>query len=215
MIIDLSEYIVYLALLSVIIGIIFYYKLPNNKAKSLLLLIFYSFLTEFVGLHFKKWTGIVNFPIFNIYMFITFLYYIIFLKLILTKLKNQRVASIFLLIFLAFYILNLLFIQTSFTEPYSNSYCVGVILILILSCLYLLEIFNSGKILNFKKSIYFWFVLGILVFHVPFLPFMLAIRLFLIENLEFSYSIISFSLNLLMYSCFVIGFIWSEKRYNY
>ena len=215
MIVDLTLYIIYLALLAGIIGFTFYNKLPDYKAKSILFLIFYSFLTEFVGVHFKSWTGIVNFPVFNLYILVIFIYYIILLKLLLIKIKNQRIASVFLLLFILFYILNLLFIQTSFLEPYSNSYCVGVILLLVLSCLYLLEIFNSGKILNFKKSIFFWFVLGILVFHVPFLPFMLAIRLFLVENFELSYTIISFSLNLLMYSCFVIGFIWSEKRYNY
>jgi hypothetical protein len=79
----------------------------------------------------------------------------------------------------------------------------------------LVEIFNSDRVLYYKKSIYFWFVLGILIFHVPYMPFMLAVKLFIKGDIQGLYSVVLFTLNLLMYSCFIIGFIWSEKRFNY
>lgn len=212
---NLKLYITYVALLSAIPGIFFYFKLPNNKAKSILFFIWIAFIIDYIGLNFEKWTGFLNFPIYNIYILISFSYYIFLLKLLLGKVKNQKIALSFLVLFIGIYFVNILFIQNNLATTFTNVFAIGVIMILFLSCLYLLEIFNSEKILNFKKSIYFWFVLGILAFHVPFLPYMLAIHFFLIDSNVTIFNFVLFILNLLMNSCFLIGFVCSEKKYNY
>jgi len=212
---NLNQYIIYIALLSAIPGIFYYFKLPNNKAKSILFFIWIAFIIDFIGLNFTKWTGIINYPIYNFYILISFSYYIVLLKLLLTKMKNKRIATLFLVIYICLYFSNLLFVKYNLTNTFTNVFAIGVIMILFLSCLYLLEIFSSEKILNFKKSIYFWFILGILAFHVPFLPFMLAIHFLKIDNNITIFSFVLFILNLLMHSCFLIGFVCSEKKYNY
>lgn len=212
---NLRFYSIYLALLAGIVGLFFLYKLPGNKAKSLLGMIFFSVLTEFVGSNLTRWTGLINYCVFNIYILVSFTYYLILLKYLLVHRNHKRFADIFLIIFVLFYICDFIFIQKTIFEAFTFSFAFGVIFVLILSCLYLVEIFNSKKILNFGKSIFFWFILGVLLFHVPFLPFMLAIKWFLIESNETIYSLMLFILNLLMYGCFIFGFIWSEKKYNY
>lgn len=212
---NLSQYIIYLALLSAIPGIFYYFKLPNNKAKSILFFIWIAFFIDFIGLNFTKWTGIINYPIYNFYILISFSYYIFLLKLLLVKIKNQKLALSFLVVFVGIYFINILFIQNNIVTTFTTVFAIGVIMILFLSCLYLFEIFSSEKILNFKKSIYFWFILGILAFHVPFLPFMLAIHFLKIDNNTTIFSFVLFILNLLMHSCFLIGFVCSEKKYNY
>jgi len=212
---NLRFYSIYLALLAGIVGLFFLYKLPDNKAKSLLGMIFFSVLTEFVGSNLTRWTGLINYCVFNIYILVSFTYYLILLKYLLVHRNHKRFADILLIIFVLFYICDFIFIQKTIFEAFTFSFAFGVIFVLILSCLYLVEIFNSKKILNFGKSIFFWFILGVLLFHVPFLPFMLAIKWFLIESNETIYSLMLFILNLLMYGCFIIGFIWSEKKYNY
>ena len=212
---NLRFYSIYLALLAGIVGLFFLYKLPGNKAKSLLGMIFFSVLTEFVGSNLTRWTGLINYCVFNIYILVSFTYYLILLKYLLVHRNHKRFADILLIIFVLFYICDFIFIQKTIFEAFTFSFAFGVIFVLILSCLYLVEIFNSKKILNFGKSIFFWFILGVLLFHVPFLPFMLAIKWFLIESNEIIYSLMLFILNLLMYGCFIIGFIWSEKKYNY
>lgn len=212
---NLRFYSIYLALLAGIVGLFFLYKLPGNKAKSLLGMIFFSVLTEFVGSNLTKWTGLINYCVFNIYILVSFTYYLILLKYLLVHRNHKRFADILLIIFVLFYLCDFIFIQKTIFEAFTFSFAFGVIFVLILSCLYLVEIFNSKKILNFGKSIFFWFILGVLLFHVPFLPFMLAIKWFLIESNETIYSLMLFILNLLMYGCFIIGFIWSEKKYNY
>ncbi|MWB94006.1 hypothetical protein GON26_06500 [Flavobacterium sp. GA093] len=211
----LRSYIVYLALLSGIIGLFNLPKLPNNKAKFLVALIWFSVLTEVVGYYFTEWTGYLNYYVYNCYMFISFSAYILLIRSYLTKIQNRNTAILFLILFIASCFLNFLYFKDDVNQAFTYSFSAGVLLFMILSCLYLVEIFNSKKILNFKKSVFFWYLLGILLFHVPFLPFMLAINWFLIKQDDSIFSLVLFILNFLAHSCFIIGFIWSEKRYNY
>lgn len=211
----LRFYTVYLALFSGIIGLISWHKLPGNKAKFLVILIWFSAVIEKVGYYFTAWTGILNYYVFNFYMLVTFCAYILLLRSLLSK-TNYRIAGFFsLILFIVSFFLNILYFKEDLNHSYTYSFAIGVLLIMILSCLYLVEIFNSNKILNFKKSVFFWYILGILVFHVPFLPFMLALNWFLIKHDESIFSLVVFILNVLAHSCYIIGFLWSEKKYNY
>ncbi|WP_244160839.1 hypothetical protein [Flavobacterium defluvii] len=124
-------------------------------------------------------------------------------------------AVFFLVLFVISFILNSIYFKEDTNRSFTYSFAIGVVLVLILSCLYLVEIFNSDKILNFKRSVFFWYVLGILVFHVPFTPFMLAINWFLIKQDESVFSLVLFILNFLAHGCYITGFLWSEKKYNY
>ncbi|RZJ53790.1 MAG: hypothetical protein EOO44_07295 [Flavobacterium sp.] len=211
----LRSYIVYLALLSGTVGLLHLHKLPSNKAKFLLLLIWFSVLTEVVGYYFTQWTGLLNYYVYNFYMFVTFVAYIVLLRSLLQKITNRISAALFLILFIVSFFLNILYFKEDINHSFTYSFAIGVILVMLLSCLYLVEIFNSDKILNFKKSVFFWYILGILVFHVPFLPFMLAINWFLIKQDESVFSLVLFILNFLAHGCFIIGFVWSEKKYNY
>jgi hypothetical protein len=211
----LRSYIIYLALLSGFIGLISLHKLPSNKAKFLVLLIWFSILIEFVGYYFTEWTGLLNYYVYNFYMLVSFSAYILLLRSLFTKINNRISAILFLILFLISFFLNILYFKEDINHSYTFSFTIGVLLILILSCLYLIEVFNSDKILNFKKSVFFWYILGILIFHVPFVPFMLALNWFLIRHDNSIFSLVIFILNFLAHSCFIIGFVWSEKKYNY
>lgn len=208
-------YIIYLALLSGIIGLLSLNKLPGKKAKSMVVLIWFAVLTELVGYYFTSWTGLLNYYVYNFYMFVSFSAYILLLRSLLLNYNYKRAATLFLILFIFSFILNFLYFKDNNNKAFIYSFAIGVLLVMILSCLYLVEIFNSEKVLRFKKSVFFWYVLGILVFHVPFLPFMLAINWFLILHDDSIFSLVLFILNLLSHTCFIIGFIWSEKKYNY
>ncbi|MRX69830.1 hypothetical protein SAMN06265349_101247 [Flavobacterium resistens] len=211
----LRFYIFYLALFSGIIGLISWHKLPGYKAKSLVILIWFSVIIEKVGYYFTEWTGLLNYYVFNFYMLVSFSAYILLLRSLLSKTNYRITGSLSLVLFIISFFLNILYFKEDVNHSYTYSFAIGVLLIMILSCLYLVEIFNSDKILNFKKSVFFWYILGILVFHVPFLPFMLALNWFLIKHDESVFSLVVFILNLLAQSCYIIGFLWSEKKYNY
>ncbi|CAD0005422.1 hypothetical protein BXU10_06715 [Flavobacterium sp. LM4] len=211
----LRFYTVYLALFSGIIGLISWHKLPTNKAKFLVILIWFSAAIERVGYYFTAWTGILNYYVFNFYMLVSFCAFILLLRSVLSKTNYRIIGLLSLILFILSFFLNILYFKEDINQSYTYSFAIGVLLIMILSCLYLVEIFNSNKILNFKKSVFFWYILGILVFHVPFLPFMLALNWFLIKHDESIFSLVVFILNVLAHSCYIIGFLWSEKKYNY
>ncbi|RKR05508.1 hypothetical protein C8C83_4860 [Flavobacterium sp. 90] len=211
----LRSYIVYLALLSGIIGLFSLNKLPGKKAKFLVVLIWFSVLIEIVGYYFTQWTGLLNYYVYNFYMFVSFSAYILLIRSVLLNRSYRFAGYLFLILFIASFFLNIWYFKENVNHSFIYSFATGVLVVMLLSCLYLVEIFNSDKILNFKKSVFFWYILGILVFHVPFLPFMLAINWFLIRQDESIFSLVLFILNFLAHSCFIIGFIWSEKKYNY
>lgn len=211
----LRSYIIYLALLSGCIGLISMHKLPGKKAKFLVILIWFSVAIELVGYYFTYWTGLLNYYVYNFYMFVSFSAYILLLRSLLLKINYRMTAVYFLILFVVSFFLNIMYFKEDANRSFTYSFAIGVLLVLILSCLYLVEIFNSDKILNFKRSVFFWYIMGILVFHVPFTPFMLAINWFLIKQDDSVFSLVLFILNFLAHSCFIIGFLWSEKKYNY
>lgn len=211
----LRSYIIYLALLSGSIGLFSMHKLPGKKAKFLVILIWFSVLIEFIGYYFTYWTGLLNYYVYNFYMLVSFSAFILLLRSLLLKISDRMTAVFFLIIFVFSFFLNIIYFKEDTNRSFTYSFAIGVVLVLILSCLYLVEIFNSDKILNFKRSVFFWYILGILAFHVPFTPFMLAINWFLIKQDDSVFSLVLFILNLLAHSCYIIGFLWSEKKYNY
>ncbi|MFT3794690.1 hypothetical protein [Flavobacterium sp.] len=212
---NLRFFIVYLALLSGICGLISWNKLPNRKAKLIVMSIGFSVLTETIGTHFTKWTGLLNYGVYNVYILAIFSLYIVILQMLLKKAAYKSLSLVLLFLFWLFFGINYLFLQRDFGQILTNSYVLGVLCIVVLGFLYLLELFSSNLVLNYSKSIFFWFVLGILIFHVPFLPFMLSLRWFLIDYSPSVYGLILFFLNLLMNFCFIVGFLCSEKKYNY
>jgi hypothetical protein len=212
---NLRFYTGFLHLLSGIIGVLFWYKLPNYKSKLFLFSIWFSLLIEIIGKYFTQWTGLLNYSVFNAYIFVLFSTYIILLKSLLKKITYRYVATFFLIIFMLVFTLNCLISNNSMANIMTYGYASGVIFITILSSMYLFELFSTNLILNYNRSLFFWFVLGILIFHVPFLPFMLSLEWFLIEYSSITYGLILFFLNLLMNTSFIIGFVWSQKKYNY
>lgn len=204
------------ALITGVIGVLNWTKLPNYKSKLFLVTIFLSVFTEFLGVYFTQWTGLLNYYVFNFYIFILFTIYYYLLASIIKKYLYKLIAFVFIFLYL-FAISICISINSNKLGLgiFSEIYALGVLFFIILSILYLFEFFNSNKVLNYSKTIFFWFILGVLLFHVPFLPFMLSLEWFLIEYNTSIYWIIIFILNVIMNVCFIIGFIWTEKKYNY
>lgn len=205
------------ALITVVIGFANWSKLPNYKSKLFLLSVLLSVFTEFLGFYFPKWTGISNFFIYNIYTITLFIIYFYIQTSILKKYTNKIIAFTLKILYVLLITISLLYNQDNIDiKIIPEIYAISVLFFVILSILYLIELFNSSNILNYKKSVFFWFILGALLFHVPFLPFMLSLEWWSLETYGTTiYWIIIIMLNLIMNSCFIIGFIWTEKKHNY
>ncbi len=107
----LRSYVIYFALLSGIIGLISFHKLPGGKAKSLVILIWFSVLIEIVGYYFTYWTGLLNYYVYNFYMLVSFSAYILLLRSLLLKRNNKISAVLFLVLFVFSFFLNLLYFE--------------------------------------------------------------------------------------------------------
>ena len=204
------------AIISVIVGLLNWSKLPNYKSKLFLFTIALTVFIEVLGPYFSTWTGLLNYYIFNVYIFILFLIYFFLLSKILKKYIYKIISQILTFLYFIGIIISVCFHHSRFgTSILSEIYALGVLLFIILSSFYFIELFNSNNVLNYKKNIFFWFIIGVLLFHVPFLPFMLSLEWFLVEYISSTYLIVLFILNLIMNTCFVIVFLWTEKKYNY
>ena len=58
----------------------------------------------------------------------------------------------------------------------------------------------------------FWISIGLLLFHIGSIPIFIA-KQFLNYNATHNYILLG--LNIIMYGSFIIGFILSDKKYNY
>lgn len=198
------------------VGLFNWSKLPNYKSKMFFYSILLSLITEILGFLFNSLTGLLSYYLYNIYTYVVFVIYFFILRSILKNYYSKILSLVFIIIYTFCFIINVLIQFEKFGhDVYSGVYSLGVLFFIILSSLYLMELFNSNNILNYKKNIFFWFIIGILTFHVPFMPFMLSLEWFMIDVTTAIYWIILVILNFIMNTFFVIGFIWTEKKYNY
>ncbi len=201
----------YLALAVLIYGFYNYKNYSNTKAKYFIFSILYAVLTEFLGAHFHNWFGVVNYPVYNVFIIVQLSFYLWWFQLLLESLNRKKIIKVFIFCYLIFSLINIIYGQDFFLGYQTYTYGIGVILVLLAICFYFIEIFNKDTILNITDSALFWFALGVLLFYGTFMPFMFASKLFLNVD-KWIYSLVVFSLNVIMYSCFAVGFYKSYKK---
>jgi len=113
-----------------------------------------------------------------------------------------------------FFLIEMFFITGTIMKFLSYSYGFVSLAISIMCFLYLFELTRTEKIINQYRVFQYWLCIGLLVFHLCNMPItILNNKLEDIGNLDVMLSIPSI-LSIIMYSCFIIGFIWSKRKYN-
>ncbi|EDP95942.1 hypothetical protein U8527_13645 [Kordia algicida OT-1] len=217
---ELRSFTGYLALATLIFGIISYKNYSSTNAKYFIYSILISVITEFTSLYFKSFGtfysnifGQTNFPIANIFIIVQITFYLCWIRYILNSKNRKRIIGLFIIAYLLFSALNLIYGQVFMTGLQTYTYAIGVIFLLITISFYFVESFNKETIFNIMDSIKFWFILGVLLFYGTFMPFMFAFNVFL-EGDQRIFSLVTFALNAIMYGCFVVGFYKSYKVRN-
>lgn len=217
---ELRSFSGYLALATLIFGVIAYKNYSKTNAKYFIFSILISVITEFISLYFKSFGafysnvfGQTNFPIANIFTIVQITFYLWWIRLILISKNRKKIIGLLLIFYLAFALLNTIYGQVFMTGLQTYTYAIGVIFLLIAISFYFIESFNKETIFNVTDSIKFWFILGVLLFYGTFMPFMFAFQLFL-QGDQRIFSLVTFLLNAIMYSCFVIGFYKSYKNFK-
>jgi hypothetical protein len=217
---ELRSFTGYLALATLIFGIISYKNYSSTNAKYFIYSILYSVITEFTSMYFESFGelysnifGDTNYPIANIFTIVQITFFLWWIRFILNSKHRKRILALLISIYLVFALLNIVFGQDFFTGLQTYTYAMGVIFLLIAICFYFIESFNKETIFNVTDSLPFWLILGILLFFGTLMPFMFAFEVFLLEDHRIL-SLVVFLLNFIMYTCFAIGFYKTYKKDN-
>ncbi len=200
------------ALISGIIGLLNLDKLPDIKAKLILFTIWFTFFADLFGTNYYKFFKGENYWFYNIYFLtlFTIYYYIYYLAIDSKNLK--KIILFFIALFVICFSIDASCFSDFMEVQLFNSYTIGVLLMCISSFFYLFELLNSKEIINYSRSLIFWFTVGIISFHVSFVPFMYSIKFFLIDYNLKVYSIVLFFLNFVMNFCFSYG-LYGARRF--
>ncbi len=204
----------YFEIIAVIFAILNYKKFKNTHYRFFIYFLIYVVITELTGATMKRVFHVKNHLPYNIYIIVSTLFYFYFYKHLLKNNKIKKIISAFTFVFLGFYLYEVLVIKTHFFNGfYFKSFVVGGILMVVVLILFLIEIINNEKLVfNIKKALIFWISVGLLLFYIGMTPIIISTN---ILNYNITHISIITLLNLIMYGLFSVGFVLSDKKYNY
>lgn len=194
-------------------------KYFDTTLKYFPIIIAYTFFTELLGsliaynedfqLVFGYDKANHRYIIYNIYHLLFFVFFFYVYWKAITE-KNQKIIIKYgAFFFILLNLINLVF-QNPLIEALVYAYLFGVVLLIFCTIVYFKKSFSENSIGILKYSLLFWISLGLLVFHIVYLPIKI-IREF------YSYLYINFRqlhlvMIIVMYVLFSIGFVVSKRR---
>lgn len=199
-----------LELITAVLATVFFRKYVFSKEKYFLYFLWFTLGVEVCAALMSYVLGIDNFWIYNFYTIISFLFYFYWYYAILKQKTLQKTVLVFGILFTGVAIWNLVF--QSWTEYHQYTFVVGALFTLIATVFHFWQLLYSDQILVIQYKLSFWISAGLLLFYMGMVPFMLLSRYF--ELTGASYYILIISLNCILYGCYIIGFLWTKKKYN-
>ncbi len=199
----------YIEGLALIVGLIFikkYWKTP-----SFLIVIYVGLVygVEFFGLRIENNQWLYNLLGFSELLLVATTFY-----LTTKEGVSKKIILVLTFICAVFLLCDSLFITQSFYKYLSYAFGFVSLGISTMCLIYLFELTRTEKVLYQGRTLLYWVSIGLLVYHLCNLPItVLSNKLIEIGNSEALLSIQSISC-IVMYSCFIIGFIWSKRKYN-
>ncbi len=204
----------FIQFLAAIISTIYYRKCNNTILKYFPILLWYTFLNEIAGILFIEYFSRFNAIIYNIYHLINFtVLFLIFKNFLITK-KHKNCIKIFIIIYIGSYIINGFF-ENYLVEFLSWPYIIASSFLIVCISFYFIEILNSQKVLSVKKNLLVWISIGLLIYYIGNIPFKIVKNYYTdIDGITILF-FINVVLTIIMNICFIIGFIWSDRKQLY
>lgn len=196
-----------LEIITVIIATVFRKKYFSSTEKYFF---YFLWFTAFIDISGAAWGFLVssnNYWIFNIFIFLSCLFYFYWYYSILKKRLYKKIIVVFSMIFILYAIYN--FINLSWDGYHVPTFIYGSIMITIISLFYFSELLNNDQILEVKYELRFWISIGLLLFNVGMVPYMIFSREYINADLS---NIILIFLNVVLYGSYSLGFIWCKKE---
>jgi hypothetical protein len=207
---------IYFEIASLIAGMIFWYKLRYSKLCWLLPYLVFIIAIEFTGRYIRTELRQPNSWLYNMSVPIEYLFYGFLFCLHYTTRIFFRISSYFLMIFTAFAISNILFIQ-GFQRFNTNILKVGSFSIIILSCLYFTEVLSNEIKGNLLKQPMFWLTTGLLLFNTGEFFYTLFSDYLIKNHLDETrrvFASINNKLIWVLYTCISIAIICTRKKHQ-
>ncbi|MCK8522518.1 hypothetical protein M0D21_13115 [Aquimarina sp. D1M17] len=100
-------------------------------------------------------------------------------------------------------------------EFQSLPYIAAATFIVISISIYFVEILNTEKVLYVKKNLLFWISVGLLLYYIGNIPFRILRNYYEYLTDATILVLLNIILAVIMNICFIIGFIWSDRKQLY
>ncbi|SDR67889.1 hypothetical protein [Gramella sp. MAR_2010_147] len=199
--------------LKLLVGFLFF----NFAVEILASYTLIAYYTEYEYFGFIKETSFRrNYWLYNIRNVLEYLVFILFFFSQLKTTKFKKVLQITGFLFIPAMILNLMISEVYF-EAYSQfTSLVSTFMYVILIFRYFYEMLQSEEILNFYKSMPFYFSVAVVLWYLAITPFLIYSKFYEAPNMEFvkMQRLILLIMNIFMYSCFIFGFVYCSGKNN-
>lgn len=209
--ITLRSSIKYFELLAAIVGTIYFKKYNKGVIKYFLLILWYTAINEFFSFFIKQ-TGVVYTIIYyNIFHLINFSFlFVLYINYLKTSMHRKIIATLFLIYVFSF-LINMFF-ENYTLQIQTVPFYIATVSIIVSIMFYFSQILNSTQVLYVRKNLLIYISVGYLLYLVGNLPIRIIRNYFYeIPNLEYILNLSSI-LSIIMNICFILGFIWSEKK---
>jgi hypothetical protein len=199
-----------LEFIAAILATIHFKKYENSTERYFLYFLWYTFLVEIAGAIIAYVFLVKNFWLYNAFTITSFLFYFYWYHTILEKKVFKRTVLIFTILFLGVGTVSLFY--QSWLEYHKYTLIAGAIFVLILTLFHFYQLLNSDEVLIVKYKLSFWISTALLLFYMGIIPLFTLSEYIDIRGL--SYILILVGLNVILYGCYIIGFLWTKKKYN-
>ncbi|MEL6810923.1 MAG: hypothetical protein AAFP76_06270 [Bacteroidota bacterium] len=196
-------------LVAAIFATIHFEKYARSNEKYFLYFLWFTFIMDATGIMLNEFTTIETTVWYNVFTPIVLLFYFYWYYSILKSKSFKQMAILSATLFIGMTVLTYIFPKLS---GQGYAFVIGVIGLLVLTFFHFYQLLRGDEVLVVKYKLSFWISTALLLFYIGILPLMLLAKY--IEINGSNYNIILVSLNVILYGCYIIGFIWTKKKYN-
>lgn len=190
-------------LLPAIIAIWLYRKHKTKFMFYLTVLLCVIVVVESIGLYCNYVLNKNTFYLYHVYSFFEYNLIALMFLSVLEKKISILLLKVFMLVLNCFYFVTYLYpVLQQYVTP------LGSFFVSIYCMLFLAELLQSNKILNYKNELTFWVTAGFLVFYLPSIPFFMMLKSMQGRGLFFIVSILVGVMNLLI----TYGLLCSKEK---
>lgn len=195
-------------LIAVIFATVHFKKYAASNERYFLYFLWFTFLIDVTGTILNHFS-IDNKLVYEVFTIGSFLFYFYWFNTILKNKTFKSIAKFSAIMFLG--VTLIAYILPSYGGQ-GYAFVTGAICILLLTFLHLFQLLRGDEILVVKYKLSFWITTALLLFYVGIIPLILLSQYLNVEGA--SRTVIFISLNIILYGCYIIGFIWTKKKYN-